>query len=208
MAWEFWVDRGGTFTDIVAQDPAGELHSHKLLSENPEQYIDAAVAGIRHIRADTELEKADIAAVKMGTTVATNALLERKGARVLLMITEGFGDLLEIGYQTRPDLFAMQISRPELLYESVVEVSERLDAAGTVLTPLDLSRARADMEAARAAGVQSIAIALLHAYLNPVHAQQRAQMTAELGFTQGSTSQEVAGLGKAGGRGAPTEVGG
>ena len=153
MAWEFWVDRGGTFTDIVAQDPAGALHSHKLLSENPEQYIDAAVAGIRHILADTELEEADIAAVKMGTTVATNALLERKGARVLLMITEGFGDLLEIGYQTRPDLFAMQISRPELLYDSVVEVSERLDAAGTVLTPLDLSRARADMEAARAAGV-------------------------------------------------------
>jgi 5-oxoprolinase (ATP-hydrolysing) len=135
MAWEFWVDRGGTFTDIVAQDPSGALHSHKLLSENPEQYKDAAVAGIRHILADTDLETADIAAVKMGTTVATNALLERKGARVLLMITEGFGDLLEIGYQTRPDLFAMQISRPELLYDTVVEVSERLDAAGRVLTP-------------------------------------------------------------------------
>ena len=206
MAWEFWVDRGGTFTDIVAQDPAGALHSHKLLSENPEQYIDAAVAGIRHILADTELEEADIAAVKMGTTVATNALLERKGARVLLMITEGFGDLLEIGYQTRPDLFAMQISRPELLYDSVVEVSERLDAAGTVLTPLDLSRARADMEAARAAGIDSIAIALLHAYLNPVHEQQLAQLAAELGFTQVSASHEVSGLAKLVGRGDTTVV--
>ena len=206
MAWEFWVDRGGTFTDIVAQDPAGALHSHKLLSENPEQYIDAAVAGIRHILADTELEEADIAAVKMGTTVATNALLERKGARVLLMITEGFGDLLEIGYQTRPDLFAMQISRPELLFDSVVEVSERLDAAGTVLTPLDLSRARADMEAARAAGIDSIAIALLHAYLNPVHEQQLAQLAAELGFAQVSASHEVSGLAKLVGRGDTTVV--
>ena len=186
--------------------PAGALHSHKLLSENPEQYKDAAVAGIRHILADTELEAADIAAVKMGTTVATNALLERKGARVLLMITEGFGDLLEIGYQTRPDLFAMQISRPELLYDTVVEVSERLDAAGTVLTPLELSRARADMEAARAAGVQSIAIALLHAYLNPVHEQQLAQLAAELGFSQVSTSHEVSGLAKLVGRGDTTVV--
>jgi 5-oxoprolinase (ATP-hydrolysing) len=206
MAWEFWVDRGGTFTDIVAQDPSGALHSHKLLSENPEQYKDAAVAGIRHILADTDLEAADIAAVKMGTTVATNALLERKGARVLLMITEGFGDLLEIGYQTRPDLFAMQISRPELLYDTVVEVSERLDAAGRVLTPLELSRARADMEAARAAGVQSIAIALLHAYLNPVHEQQLARLAAELGFSQVSISHEVSGLAKLVGRGDTTVV--
>ena len=206
MAWEFWVDRGGTFTDIVAQDPSGALHSHKLLSENPEQYKDAAIAGIRHILAETDLEAADIAAVKMGTTVATNALLERKGARVLLMITEGFGDLLEIGYQTRPDLFAMQISRPELLYDTVVEVSERLDAAGRVLTPLELSRARADMEAARAAGVQSIAIALLHAYLNPVHEQQLAQLAAELGFSQVSTSHEVSGLAKLVGRGDTTVV--
>ena len=102
MAWEFWVDRGGTFTDIVAQDPAGALHSHKLLSENPEQYIDAAVAGIRHILADTELDEADIAAVKMGTTVATNALLERRGARVLLMITEGLGICLKSGIRPAP----------------------------------------------------------------------------------------------------------
>ena len=114
MAWEFWVDRGGTFTDIVAQDPEGHLHSHKLLSENPEQYNDAAVQGISNILGDVPIAQADIGAVKMGTTVATNALLERKGAAVLLMITKGFGDLLEIGYQTRPDLFAIHIKRPEL----------------------------------------------------------------------------------------------
>ena len=206
MAWEFWVDRGGTFTDIVAQDPEGHLHSHKLLSENPEQYKDAAVQGISNILGDVPIAKADIGVVKMGTTVATNALLERKGAAVLLMITEGFGDLLEIGYQTRPDLFAMHIKRPQLLYQSVVEVSERLDAQGQVLTPLEMAQARVGMQAARAAGVDSIAIALLHAYLNPSHEQQLAQLARDLGFEQVSTSHEVSGLAKLVGRGDTTVV--
>ena len=206
MAWEFWVDRGGTFTDIVAQDPVGHLHSHKLLSENPEQYIDAAVQGISNILGDIQISQADIGAVKMGTTVATNALLERKGAAVLLMITEGFGDLLEIGYQTRPELFAMHIQRPELLYQSVVEVSERLSAEGQVLTPLDMVKAENSMKLARAAGVQSIAIALLHAYVNPRHEQQLASLAKEIGFDQISTSHEVSGLAKLVGRGDTTVV--
>ena len=206
MAWEFWVDRGGTFTDIVAQDSTGHLHSHKLLSESPEQYQDAAVQGISNILGDIPIARADIGAVKMGTTVATNALLERKGAAVLLMITEGFGDLLEIGYQTRPDLFAMHIKRPELLYQSVVEVSERLDAQGQILTGLDMAQARVDMQTARVAGVESIAIALLHAYLNPSHEQQLAELARDLGFEQVSTSHEVSGLSKLVGRGDTTVV--
>ena len=206
MAWEFWVDRGGTFTDIVAQDSTGHLHSHKLLSESPEQYQDAAVQGISNILGDVPIARADIGAVKMGTTVATNALLERKGAAVLLMITEGFGDLLEIGYQTRPDLFAMHIKRPELLYQSVVEVSERLDAQGQILTGLDMAQARVDMQTARVAGVESIAIALLHAYLNPSHEQQLAELARDLGFEQVSTSHEVSGLSKLVGRGDTTVV--
>ena len=206
MAWEFWVDRGGTFTDIVAQDSTGHLHSHKLLSESPEQYQDAAVQGISNILGDIPIARADIGAVKMGTTVATNALLERKGAAVLLMITEGFGDLLEIGYQTRPDLFAMHIKRPELLYQSVVEVSERLDAQGQILTGLDMAQARVDMQTARVAGVESIAIALLHAYLNPSHEQQLAELARDLGFEQVSTSNEVSGLSKLVSRGDTTVV--
>ena len=138
MAWEFWIDRGGTFTDIVARAPDGRLLTHKLLSENPERYSDAAVAGIRAVlglAAGDPIPQGAISAVKMGTTVATNALLERKGERVLLMITEGFGDLLRIGYQTRPRLFDLNIRRPDLLYDAVTEVPERLDAEGGVGTP-------------------------------------------------------------------------
>ena len=206
MAWEFWIDRGGTFTDIVSQDPEGNLQTHKLLSENPEQYKDAAVKGISNILENVSISQANIAAVKMGTTVATNALLERKGAAVLLMITEGFGDLLEIGYQTRPELFAMHIQRPELLYKSVVEVSERLSAEGHVITPLDMVQARHSMQAARASGVKSIAIALLHAYLNPNHEQQLATLAKEIGFDQISTSHQVSGLAKLVGRGDTTVV--
>ena len=206
MAWEFWIDRGGTFTDIVSQDPEGNLQTHKLLSENPEQYKDAAVKGISNILENVSISQANIAAVKMGTTVATNALLERKGAAVLLMITEGFGDLLEIGYQTRPELFAMHIQRPELLYKSVVEVSERLSAEGHVITPLDMVQARHSMQAARASGVKSIAIALLHAYLNPNHEQQLAALAKEIGFDQISTSHQVSGLAKLVGRGDTTVV--
>ena len=145
-AWEFWIDRGGTFTDIVARRPDGGLLTHKLLSENPERYPDAAVQGIRDLLGlgpDAAIPDGAIDAVKMGTTVATNALLERKGERVLLLITEGFGDLLRIGYQTRPRLFDLHIRRPELLYERVAEVPERLDAEGAVVRPLDEGAVRA-----------------------------------------------------------------
>ena len=138
--WQFWVDRGGTFTDIVGRTPQGELKTHKLLSENPERYEDAAVQGIREILklpVGTPIPKATIEAVKMGTTVATNALLERKGDRTLLLITQGLGDLLRIGYQNRPKLFELNIILPELLYEQALEVTERITSDGEVLTPLD-----------------------------------------------------------------------
>ena len=144
--WQFWVDRGGTFTDIVGRKPDGEIVTHKLLSENPEQYRDAAVQGIRDLLGlakGAAIPAGVIEAVKMGTTVATNALLERKGDRTLLLITKGFGDLLRIGYQARPSLFDLEIKLPELLYERVEEVEERLDAAGEVVTPLDETAARA-----------------------------------------------------------------
>ena len=136
--WEFWIDRGGTFTDVVARRPDGTLATHNLLSENPERYADAAVQGIREMMGVTgDFPDGAIGAVRMGTTVATNALLERKGEPVLLLITRGFRDLLLIGYQTRPDLFALHIRRPDLLYRSVAEIDERLDADGKVIRPLD-----------------------------------------------------------------------
>ncbi|MBB93351.1 MAG: 5-oxoprolinase [Rhodobacteraceae bacterium] len=205
--WEFWIDRGGTFTDIVARRPDGTLQTHKLLSENPERYRDAAVQGIREIM-DVEGPFPDkaIAAVKMGTTVATNALLERKGARVLLMITRGFSDLLRIGYQTRPDLFALHIRRPDLLYEDVAELDERLDADGTVLEPLNEDSARAALQTAYDAGIRAVAIAGLHAYLNPAHEARVAEIAREIGFTQVSASHEVSKLAKLVGRGDTTVV--
>ena len=150
-AWEFWIDRGGTFTDVVARRPEGGLITHKLLSENPERYRDAAVQGIRELlglRAEQRIPDDTIHAVKMGTTVATNALLERKGERTFFLITKGFGDLLRIGYQTRPRLFDLHIVRPDLLYEGVGEVPERLDASGAVVVPLDESTARRHLQTA------------------------------------------------------------
>ena len=149
--WQFWVDRGGTFTDIVGKAPDGRLHTHKLLSDNPESYADAAVQGIRTLLglgADDPIPPGRIDAVKMGTTVATNALLERKGERTLLLITKGMRDLLRIGYQNRPRLFDLHIVLPELLYDDVVEVDERLAADGTVITQLDTGAARAALQAA------------------------------------------------------------
>jgi 5-oxoprolinase (ATP-hydrolysing) len=209
MAWEFWIDRGGTFTDIVARRPDGALVTHKLLSENPERYPDAAVAGIRDLLglgpADPIPEGA-IRAVKMGTTVATNALLERKGERVLLLITEGFRDLLRIGYQTRPRLFDLDIRRPDLLYETVAEVPERLDADGAAIRPLDESALRAALTAAHAQGIRAVAIAFLHAWLNPAHEARAAAIAAELGFTQISASHQVSRLIKLVGRGDTTVV--
>ncbi|WP_135506664.1 hydantoinase B/oxoprolinase family protein [Roseovarius aestuariivivens] len=205
--WEFWIDRGGTFTDIVAVDPTGAVHTHKLLSENPERYRDAAVQGIREVMGVTgDFPENGISAVKMGTTVATNALLERKGERVLLVITKGFRDLLKIGYQTRPRLFDLEIRRPDLLYDDVVEMDERLDAEGGVVRALDEGPLRAALQAAYDSGIRAIAIAGLHAYLNPAHEDRVAQMAREIGFTQISTSAEVSKLAKLVGRGDTTVV--
>ena len=149
--WQFWIDRGGTFTDVVAKRPDGSLVTHKLLSENPERYRDAAIQGIRDILglAPARRSRPSVAAIKMGTTVATNALLERKGERTLLVITKGFRDALRIAYQNRPKIFARQIKLPELLYAEAIEVDERITAEGEVLTPLDLAAARRDLRQAR-----------------------------------------------------------
>src|SRR5437588_5696583 len=147
--WEFWIDRGGTFTDVIGQRPEGGLVTHKLLSENPEAYSDAAVHGIRHLlglQPGTAILSARIGAVKMGTTVATNALLERKGERTVLLITKGFRDALRIGYQARPKIFARHIIKPEILYERVVEIAERVRADGTMEAAPDLAAVRAELE--------------------------------------------------------------
>lgn len=205
--WEFWIDRGGTFTDVVARRPDGSIATHKLLSENPERYRDAAVQGIREMMGvEGDFPDRAIAAVKMGTTVATNALLERKGEPVLLVITKGFRDLLKIGYQTRPDLFALHIRRPDLLYAQVAEMDERLDAEGSIVRPLDVDAARTALQAAFDGGIRGVAIAGLHAYLNPAHEEAVAGLAREIGFTQISTSHEVSKLVKLVGRGDTTVV--
>ena len=202
--WQFWVDRGGTFTDIVAKSPEGGLLTHKLLSENPEVYKDAAVHGIREILklgADDPVPPGLISAVKMGTTVATNALLERKGERTVLFITKGLKDLLRIGYQNRPRLFDLHIVLPELLYSDVVEVTERLDAEGHVVTPLETKETRAALEKAYDEGYRSIAVALMHSYRFPDHEQWIGEIARQIGFTQVSLSHEVSPLIKLVGRG-------
>ncbi|MFC2969529.1 hydantoinase B/oxoprolinase family protein [Acidimangrovimonas pyrenivorans] len=207
--WDFWIDRGGTFTDVVARRPDGVLVTHKLLSENPERYRDAAVQGIRELlglSAGDVLPAGAIRAVKMGTTVATNALLERKGERVLLLITEGFRDLLRIGYQARPRLFDLNIKRPDLLYEQVAEVPGRLNAEGEEIAPLDEEAARAALKAAHAEGIRAVAIAFLHGYLNPDHEARVAEIARAEGFSQVSTSHEVSRLAKLVGRGDTTVV--
>jgi 5-oxoprolinase (ATP-hydrolysing) len=175
-AWEFWIDRGGTFTDVIGRAPDGRLHALKLLSESPD-YPDAATEGVRRLSAG-----APVSAVKMGTTVATNALLERKGARTLFLVTRGFADLLVIGDQTRPDIFALDLTRPRPLYDRVVEVDERLDADGAVLEPLDEDAARSALEAARADGLGTVAIALMHAYGNDAHEARLEALAREAGF--------------------------
>jgi 5-oxoprolinase (ATP-hydrolysing) len=159
-AWEFWIDRGGTFTDVVGRRPDGVLVTHKLLSEAPGQYADAAAEGVRRLLAAHG--GGEVAAVKMGTTVATNALLERKGEPVALAITRGHADALAIGYQARPRLFDRHIRKPEQLYSRVIEIDERLTAEGEVLRPLDLAAARRDLEAAYGAGLRAVAIVLMH----------------------------------------------
>jgi 5-oxoprolinase (ATP-hydrolysing) len=207
--WQFWIDRGGTFTDVVARHPDGRLLTHKLLSENPGRYRDAAIAGIRALMGVPEgqpIPGGAIEAVKMGTTVATNALLERKGERTLLVTTRGFRDALRIAYQNRPRIFDRHIVLPELLHSDVVEVDERIGAHGEVVTPLDEAAARRGLQAARAGGYTSVAIAFMHAYRYPQHEQAVARIAHESGFTQVSTSNEVSPLLKLVPRGDTTVV--
>lgn len=207
--WDFWIDRGGTFTDIVAQRPQGGYVTHKLLSENPEQYPDAALQGIRDILGvgdGAEIPTERIASVKMGTTVGTNALLERNGERTLLVTTRGFRDALRIGYQNRPRLFDLRIVLPELLHEQVLEVDGRFSAHGEELTPLDLEGARAGLEAAFAAGFRSCAIVLIHGYRYTSHEKALAELAREIGFTQVSASHQVSPLMKMVSRGDTTVV--
>ncbi|MEM8697323.1 MAG: hydantoinase B/oxoprolinase family protein [Pseudomonadota bacterium] len=203
-AWRFAIDRGGTFTDVVAVAPDGALHVEKLLSENPEQYDDAAVAAIGRLR--ERFGEAPIASVKMGTTVATNALLERKGERVALAVTRGFGDALRIGYQARPEIFARHIELPGQLYYRAIEIDERVRADGTVEIGLDEAAAHAALAAAFADGFRAIAILLMHGWKHTGHEEKLAAIAREVGFNQISVSHEVAPLIKLVGRGDTTVV--
>ncbi len=195
--WQFWVDRGGTFTDIVARAPDGALSTAKLLSENPERYRDAAVAGIRQVLglpAGAPLPPGLVEAVKMGTTVATNALLERKGERVLLLVNRGFGDALRIGNQARPRLFDLHVRLPELLHERVAEIGGRVAVDGTEIEPLDEGAARAALRAAHADGIRAVAVVLMHAWKHPAHEQRIGAIAREEGFTQVSLSHQASPL--------------
>ncbi|MET7477933.1 hydantoinase B/oxoprolinase family protein [Streptomyces sp. NPDC005648] len=189
--WQFWVDRGGTFTDIVARRPDGRLLTHKLLSDNPARYADAAVAGVRELLGDA---RDPVEAVRMGTTVATNALLERKGERTLLVVTRGFRDALRIAYQNRPHIFARRIELPELLHERVVEVDERIAADGTVLRAPDLDSLAGPLQEAYDAGIRAVAVVCLHSHLHPAHEQAVGELAARVGFPQISLSSEVSPL--------------
>src|SRR6476646_5583817 len=179
MGWQFWIDRGGTFTDIVARRPDGSLLTHKLLSEHPERYADAALAGIRQLlqlENDAPIPGETIDAVKMGTTVATNALLERKGERTALFITRGFRDALRIAYQNRPRIFDRHIVLPELLYSKVVEVDERVGARGEIVVRLDEKQAQAALVSAFEEGHRSSAIVFMHGYRFPDHESTVAEL--------------------------------
>ncbi|WP_405662333.1 hydantoinase B/oxoprolinase family protein [Streptomyces sp. NBC_00079] len=189
--WQFWVDRGGTFTDIVARRPDGRLVTHKLLSENPARYSDAAVAGVRELLAGSQ---DPVEAVRMGTTVATNALLERKGERTLLVVTRGFRDALRIAYQNRPHIFARRIDLPELLHERVVEVDERIAADGTVLRAPDLDALVGPLREAYGDGIRAVAVVCMHSHLHPAHEQAVGRLAARIGFPQISLSSEVSPL--------------
>jgi 5-oxoprolinase (ATP-hydrolysing) len=195
--WQFWIDRGGTFTDIVARDPSGALSTHKLLSENPGRYRDAAIAGIKTILGvplDSPIQAGQIDAVKMGTTVATNALLERKGERTLLVVNPGFADCLRIGNQARPRLFDLQIILPTMLYEEVAEIPGRVGVDGTEIQPLDEDAARAAFAAAKAKGIDACAIVLMYSWKFPDHEQRLARLAREAGFAQVSASHAVSPL--------------
>ncbi|WP_428610486.1 hydantoinase B/oxoprolinase family protein [Sedimenticola sp.] len=207
--WQFWIDRGGTFTDVVAQRPDGSLVTHKLLSENPAQYRDAAIQGIRDllgVAKDEPLPAEQIDAVKMGTTVATNALLERQGEPTLLLVTKGFGDALRIGYQTRPELFTLDIELPEMLYSQVLEVDERVGAQGELICPLDEAAVRDGLQTAFDNGLRTLAVLFMHSYRYPAHEQRVAEIAREIGFSQISISSEVSPLMKLVSRGDTTVV--
>ena len=207
--WQFWIDRGGTFTDIVARRPDGALVTHKLLSDNPEQYPDAAVAGIRQLlglAADALITPDRVASVRMGTTVATNALLERKGEPTLLVTTRGFRDALRIAYQARPRLFDRHIVLPELLYSAVVEAAERVGAQGEVVLPLDESLLKQELLAQYQQGLRSVAIVFMHGWRHTAHEQAAARLARQIGFTQVSTSHQTSPLMKFVSRGDTTVV--
>jgi 5-oxoprolinase (ATP-hydrolysing) len=207
--WQFWIDRGGTFTDIVAQRPDGQLVIHKLLSENPDFYTDAPIQGIREIMgipANAPIPSEQIAVVKMGTTVATNALLERKGDRTLLIITKGFSDALRIGYQNRPDIFAQHIVLPKMLYEQVIEVEERYSAQGEELIPLLAQSLIPQLQAAYDSGIRACAIVLMHGYRYPKNEQSISNLAFDIGFVQISVSHQISPLMKLISRGDTTVV--
>ncbi len=209
MAWDFWVDRGGTFTDIVARDPSGALHTQKLLSENPEQYEDAALHGIRGflgLGATAKVPASLVNSVKMGTTVATNALLERKGDPLVLVTTKGLRDQLRIAYQNRPDIFARELIRPEMLYSEVIEADERVRASGAIEAPLDAPTLDADLRQAYGRGIRACAIVFVHGYRHHEHEAEAATIARAVGFTQVSVSHEVSPLMKMVSRGDTTVV--
>jgi 5-oxoprolinase (ATP-hydrolysing) len=208
-AWDFWVDRGGTFTDVVARGPDGALTTRKLLSDNPEQYEDAALQAIRDVLGLGKAEPIPanrVNRVKMGTTVATNALLERKGDPTVLVITRGLGDQLRIAYQNRPELFVRQIVMPEMLYSRVIEADERVRADGTVEAPLDEARLRSDLQAAHDSGIRAAAVVFVHGYRHTDHEARAAEIAREVGFTQVSASHIVSPLMKMVSRGDTTVV--
>lgn len=207
--WQFWIDRGGTFTDIVAKDSNGKLHTKKLLSENPEAYKDAALQGIReflNIASHMPIPSKSIKVVKMGTTVATNALLERKGEPTVLAISKGLGDILEIGHQARPKTFALNIEKSPLLYQSVIEITERIKFDGEIDIPLDYAASTAVLKAQYDKGYRAIAIVLMHAYLYPEHEKTLAEIASNIGYEQISISSEVSPLTKIVPRGETTVV--
>ena len=209
MPWKFFADRGGTFTDIVAITPENQIITHKLLSQNPERYQDAIIQGIRDILGlspQDSLTSEEIEVIKIGTTVGTNALLEQKGDRTVLVITKGFKDALRIGYQNRPDIFAREIILPELLYEEVIEIEERIDAQGNELIPLNLEQIKTDLIKIYQSGIRSCAIIFMHSYRYPEHEKQVAKVSEEIGFTQISVSHQVSPLMKLISRGDTTVV--
>ena len=205
--WRFWIDRGGTFTDVVGISPEHEIKTAKLLSNNPNQYDDAAVQGIRDLLNLTSTESIPddlVRSVKMGTTVATNALLERKGVRTALLITQGLGDILRIGYQNRPRLFDLNVKLPEVLYSSVVEVEERISAEGEILVPLNKEQSWQDLKQLHAEGFDAVAIVLMHAYRFPDHERELLEIAQKIGFRQISVSYQTSALIKLIGRGDTT----